>query len=481
MLKKTFNILMIFMITMFLIACDPPKQIEEEEDIVKKSYDITTYVTTADKTKLLDKQADGQTVIDLNPSGVRILIDPTIKHQIMDGFGAAMTESSAYVLSQLDTAKRTEVMQSLFGLEGIGISFLRLTVGASDFSLDNYTYNDTVNNEPDLTLSGFSISREEIYLVPRLLEAQALNENLRFMASPWSAPAWMKDNKNLNGGSLRDTYIDVYADYFVRYIEAMQALGVDIYAVTPQNEPLHVTSGYPTMYMTIAQQIELIYAMGQKFDVADIETLIMAYDHNWDRMDYPISVLNSKAGQYTAGVALHGYGGNVSETARIRNIFPDKGIWFTEISGGLWATNFADNITWNMENIFMGSINLGAKAVLMWNLALDESNGPKNGGCTNCRGVVTINSETGAVTKNEEYYMIGHFSKFVQVGASRIESTVNNGNILQSAFMNPDGSIVVVVHNKSKIPASFSLDITGSQMQYSLPGQGTASFIMNLK
>src|SRR5690554_5126760 len=173
MFVKPFNIFMILLITLFLIACNPPKENEEEEEeeIVKKAYDVTTYVTLGDKSKLLEKQVDDQTVIDLNPSGIKLSIDPTITYQQMDGFGAAMTESSAYVISQLESDDKSDIMTSLFGESGIGISFVRLTIGASDFSLDNYTYNDTINNEPDLDLENFSIERETTMLIPRLQEA----------------------------------------------------------------------------------------------------------------------------------------------------------------------------------------------------------------------------------------------------------------------------------------------------------------------
>src|SRR5690606_33483481 len=347
--------------------------------------------------------ADKQTDLNLKANGTKIRLDPSKLYQEMDGFGAALTESSAVVISGLDETSKQQVLEDLFGDSGISMSFMRLTIGASDFSLNNYTYNDTEDNIPDLELANFSIDREKEKLIPLIKEAVSLNPELNIMASPWSAPAWMKGNKSLNGGSLLDQYIDVYAEYFVKYLKSMAEEGVEIYAVTPQNEPLHQTSGYPSMYMLPNQQINLIVAMGKRFVEENIKTLIMAYDHNWDRMDYPITVTNSKAKEYVAGAALHGYGGEVKDTGRYQNAFPDKGIWFTEISGGLWATNFADNITWSMENIFIGSIKYGAKGVLMWNIALDENQGPKNGGCTNCRGVLTINSQTGEVIKNEEY------------------------------------------------------------------------------
>src|SRR5690554_5667804 len=475
--KRIFLLCLVCICLMMLIACDNTNN--GEPPIVKKTYSVDSFTTWADKSKLLKKEEASNTTIDLDSEYTKINIDPSIKYQVIDGFGAAMTESSASAITNLDENDKHNVLDELFNKEGLNMSFMRLTIGASDFSLDNYTYNDTPSNIEDLALNNFSIDREMQHLIPVLKEALIRNNDLFIMASPWSAPAWMKDNKHLNGGSLLDKYIDVYAQYFVKYIEAMKLQGIDIYAVTPQNEPLHESNTYPTMKMLPDQQINLIESMGIQFNEANIDTLIMAYDHNWDRMDYPITVLNSKANQYIAGVALHGYGGNVSETSRLGNIFPDKGIWFTEISGGLWATNFGDNISWNMENNFMGSLNRGAKGVLMWNIALNENNGPVNGGCQNCRGILTIHSETSEVIKNEEYYMIGHFSKFVEVGAYRIDSKTSNANLLNTAFLNPDGSITVVVHNKSSNSMMFSLDINGSQMNYKLPAKATTTFVLN--
>ncbi len=476
--KKIIIFGLILLFTLVISACE--KVVDGGEEPVKKLYEVSPYVTAGNKSKLLDKGNDVTTSFDENSAGIKLSLNPEITYQTMDGFGAAMTESSAYLLMNLDSNKRAEVMESLFGKEeGISLSFVRIAMGASDFSLDNFTYNDTVDNQPDLELTNFSIERDEAYVIPILKEAKLLNDELLIMGTPWSAPAWMKDNLNLNGGKLKTNYHDTYANYFVKFIDAYQAHGLNIYAVTPQNEPLHQTSGYPSMYMLPDQQSNLIVSMGEAFESNDIDTLIMAYDHNWDRMDYPISVINSDAYDYVAGTALHGYGGNVKDTQRVVNAFPEKGVWFTEISGGLWATNFADNMTWNMENIFMGSINLSAKGVLMWNIALDQNNGPKNGGCTNCRGVLTVNTETDVITKNEEYYIIGHFSKFVRKGALRIDAQSNNANLITSAFKNPDGSIVVVVHNKTNSQLNFQLNIHESNVSYQIPAKGTISFVLN--
>ncbi|MDX9808473.1 MAG: hypothetical protein RBS87_07970, partial [Acholeplasma sp.] len=262
-------VLTTLVLLLFLLAGCQSKKI--------KSYTFKPYLTTGDKTSLLSEGID-ITSGEANPSIYKITIDTKKKYQTIDGFGAAMSESAAYVLSSLSETKRNEVMTALFGETGIGIDFVRIPMGASDFALNNYTYNDLTSGT-DMALEQFSIQRDLLYVVPRLQQALALNPDLKLMGSPWSAPAWMKSPQKLNGGSLNPIYHAVYADYFVKFIEAYDAAGLPIYAVTPQNEPLHETSGYPSMMMTVAQQINFIKVLGPKFEENNIDTKIIGYDH----------------------------------------------------------------------------------------------------------------------------------------------------------------------------------------------------------
>jgi glucosylceramidase len=449
-----------------------------EETIIMKSYEITPFVTRGDKVKLLNQDDSFTTDFDERQTMNRLSIDLSTRYQTMDGFGAAMTESSAYLISNLSELQRESLMNDLFSQDGIGMSFIRIPMGASDFALSNYSYNDIPVDQTDLNMEQFSLERDDQYVVPMLQLAMAKNPNLLLMGSPWSAPAWMKTTKSMNGGSLVNMYHEAYALYFVKFIEGYAERGLPIYAVTPQNEPLHQTSNYPTMYMTATQQIQLINAMGQAFDQHEIETLIIAYDHNWDQPSYPNTILgNPLSKDYTAGSAFHCYGGSVEQQGTTKRLYPDKDIWFTECSGGRWATNFSSNISWNMENVFIGSINQHSKSVLLWNLALDEQDGPTNGGCSNCRGVVTIHPD-GTYTRNEEYYMIGHFSKFVHRGAVRLDTDSNNPNLLVTAFENTNGQIVVVVHNKANTSLTFNLNIAGSNQNYMITGRTTVSFVL---
>lgn len=477
--KKIWSFILVLLSSTTLIACHNQAK---EEDPVKKIYTVESFVTTGNQTKLLEAQSTLETTLFDTLSGSNISLDLTKRFQTMDGFGAAMSESSAVLIQNLSASAKQSVMNALFSSEGIGMSFVRIPMGASDFALSNYSYNDIPVNETDLTMERFSLSRDLDSVVPVLVSAKQLNPNLLLMGSPWSAPAWMKDNKSMNGGKLVMHFKDAYALYFTKFIETYAANGLPIYAVTPQNEPLHQTSGYPSMLMSASEQIELIIALGRLFEQKSIDTKIIAYDHNWDNTQYPMTVLNDRvARNYVDGAGFHCYAGSVEETEKMQRLFPNMGFWFTECSGGAWATSFADNMTWNMENVFMGSIRYGAKGVLLWNIALDPNYGPQNGGCTNCRGVVTIDPETETYTKNVEYYLIGHFSKFVQQGATRIDAISTNSNIITVAFENPDGSIVVVAHNKLNSNAMFDLNVQGSKITHTLTAKSTVTFVLTEK
>jgi len=313
-------------------------------------YLVNMFTTTGSKTKLLEKQDDLVLTSDFtNELSTSITIDDNITYQEIDGFGAALTESSAYLIYNLPAEQRNQVIRDLFSNEGIGINFIRLPMGASDFALNNYSYDDVTGE--DLTLSQFSIERDRAYVIPVLKAAFTYNNQIKLMGSPWSAPAWMKNNKSMNGGSLKDEYIDIYGDYFIKFIEAYKEEGLPIYAVTLQNEPLHETGSYPTMKMSANQQIKLIKNLGPKLAERNLDTKIIIYDHNWDNRTYAFTILNdNNANKYVAGTAFHCYAGSVDSQSKVHNAFPDKGIWFTECSGGQWATNFPKTLvgTWKI-------------------------------------------------------------------------------------------------------------------------------------
>lgn len=428
----------------------------------QKPIPVRFFLTLPDKSALLAPQPDlyFQPEAKGSDSGVTVVIDESQTYQAMDGYGAALTDSSAYVLSRLPEKAREAALRDLFDPKtGIGFSILRVCVGASDFSAKgSFTYRDLKPSESDPELTRFSIAPDKEYTLPLLQQIRKINPTLRIMASPWSAPAWMKTSKKLNGGWLDWPAYPAFAKYLVKFIQAYQKEGIPIWSLSVQNEPRHETDSYPSMRMEPRDQARFIRDhLGPTLAEAQLTPKIFAWDHNWDGVEFPLEVLaDAGARKYIAGVAFHGYGGEPKAQARIQQAFPDQEIHFTESSGGAWATDFGGNIRWDMENLLVGSVRYGSRSVLKWNLALDEKYGPTNGGCNNCRGIVTVHSATGAVTRNEEYYAFGHSSKFVRPDARRIASSEVAG-IAQVAFRNPDSSRVWVACNTTGEAKSVTL------------------------
>ena len=436
------------------------------------------WVTSGNESRLLSAQDHLSIIDNKETSYPSITINETEQMQEIEGFGAALTGSSAYVINNLSTAQKNSLLSDLFDVEsGAGMSYLRLTIGASDFSLEDFTYADMPQGQEDPNLDNFSIAHDEMHVIPVANDILSINPEVKFMGSPWSAPAWMKDNESLYGGKLEEQWYTTYANYFVEYIQAFKNHGIPIAAITPQNEPLH-TSGYPTMRMEAQEQANFIKnALGPAFERANISTKIIAYDHNFDEAGYPMTVLgDAEANPYVSGSAFHAYAGDVSAMSQVHNAYPDKGLYFTEISGGEWSTDFSSNLRWYVQNILMGSTKNWSKNALFWNLALNENHGPTNNGCQDCRGVVTINS-SGEIEKNEEYYAIAHFSKFVRPGAHRIGSSNfdDNSGLDGIAFQNPDGSKALIVLNETPTSKTFSVIMGENRFDYTLSPESVAT------
>jgi glucosylceramidase len=443
---------------------------------------VNVWVTAGDKSKLLSQQPDILFQPGNGSGGTPISVVPTTTFQTISGFGAAMTDSSAWLLqNNLTAAQRDKLMRQLFSPQtGIGINYLRVPVGASDFTASTfYTYDDNPLGGTDEFQQQFSINHDQTYVIPRLQQARQLNPGLSMLASPWSAPAWMKTNNSLQGGSLATQWEDSYALYLSKFIKAYESAGLPFDTITLQNEPLN-TSNYPTMSMSAAQQVEFIKNhVGPRFSADGITTKILAYDHNWDNTAYPIQVVTDPvAQQYVAGSAFHAYAGDVSAQTTVHNAAPGKDIYFTEITGGNWATNFGDNIVWNFQNIFIGATRNWAKTALLWNLALDQNGNPHLNGCSGCRGVVTINNSTSAITFNEEFYSLGQMTKVVQPNAVRIGSTTS-GSVNTEAFLNPDGSHALVALNSNASATTIRVLENGQHLDYSIPGKSVISFLWN--
>jgi glucosylceramidase len=437
--------------------------------------------------------------------GPTIEIDPTRSYQTMDGFGAAITDSSAAVLSSLSTPVLEATMRSLFDpTVGDGLSYLRQPFGASDFVVGKaYTYDDVPAGTTDYSLKRFSIAHDLKQIIPLLLKAKQLNPQLGVVATPWSPPAWMKTSHSLVGGRLIDSprIYDAYASYLVKALKAYTAAGVTVNAITVQNEPQNrKPSGYPGTDLPSWQEAKVIEKLGPKIAAAKLGTKILAYDHNWsehpddvratpsdehrDDNAYDRNVLASGASKWIAGTAYHCYYGDPGSMSVMHAAHPDKDIYFTECSGvqsANPANTFNDSLRFGARNLIIGATRNWAKTVIDWNLALDQNGGPHVGGCSTCTGVVTVGAG-GVVTNNVEYYTLGHIARFVQPGAVRIASSsfgtaAYNGQLMDVAFRNPDGTTVLIVHNENDNPTTFGVTENGAGFRYAIPGGALATFV----
>ncbi len=450
-------------------ACATPGEPEE--------FAARVWVTSGDRGQLLDEQNPLRFTTEASADRPVIAVDVTRRFQGMVGFGAQITDASAWLIqTRMSATQRDALMRELFGRddEGLGFSFARVTIGASDFSLDHYSLADVA----DPGLRSFSTHRMEEFVFPTVRQALALNPDLEVMATPWSAPGWMKTTGSMIQGELKPEFYATYADYLRRYILAAAAHGVPTDYLSIQNEPDFEPDSYPGMRWGPEGRATFIGGhLGPLLRAERIETRILDWDHNWDKPEQPLTVLSDPdARAFVAGVAWHCYAGDVAAQGRVHDVHPDKAVFFTECSGGEWASDFSDSFSWTMKNLIIGSTNGWASGVLMWNLALDENHGPRTGGCGDCRGVVTIDSRTGAVQRNQEYYAFGHASRFVLPGAERIGLTLPDG-LRGVAFRNPDGARVLIVLNEGPAPAFFDIQDGQWQAAAELPPESAATYV----
>ncbi|KAF0114265.1 MAG: glucosylceramidase [Hyphomonadaceae bacterium] len=438
------------------------------------------WVTTADKSKLLAQEADVAIASSTDNSTI-INVDATEAYQTMVGVGASFTDASVYLMqNKLAPDARQAIIQDLYSKRGIGLNFARLTIGASDFSRSHYSYDDVPRGQSDPLLNNFSLDPAKSDLLPILKLALAVNPDLKIMASPWSAPGWMKTSYSMIGGTLRPEFYRAFANYLVRYVEAMKAEGVNIFALTMQNEPHFSPTNYPGMVVTDAERANFFANhLGPLMAARLPNTKIFEWDHNWSEPLAATNVLaDSEARKYVDAVAWHCYGGSPAAQTQVHDAYPDKDVYFTECSGGQWDTNFGSSLEWQTSNLIIGTMRNWAKGVLFWNLALDEKFGPHLGGCGDCRGVLTINSETGEVTKNVEYYVLGHFGRFVAEGAKRIKSDSAIDGIETVAFLNPDGGRkAIIVLNTNGRTHNFTVRDRAKNINYSLPANSVATIV----
>lgn len=445
---------------------------------------VDAWLTTGDATKSLSHEPTDTLETQLVSKRFPVItVDETTKYQQMIGFGGAFTDASTYLIeTKLPPSRRDSLMRELFsrGSGGLGLSFMRIPMGASDFSFSWYTYDDMPDGETDPTLAHFSIAMDQAYKLPIIKQALSINPQLTLLANPWSPPAWMKTSDSLVQGTLNPSAYTSFANYFVKFIRAYEAQGVPISAITLQNEPHSTADNLPTMVLDPPTRALLVgHYVGPLFARSGLTTAIWEYDHNWYFPTQPLSVLDDDvAAKYIQAVAWHCYAGNPSAQSTVHWAYPAKDTYVSECSGGDFVGDYSANLNFFVGQLVIGATQNWARGVALWNLALDENDGPRTEGCDNCHGLVTIDDNTGAITRNPEYYALAQVSTFVRPGAYRIASTWSIGSLTSVAFQNTDDqSIVALVLNSAAQSSRFTLQWRQQSLQYTLPPVSVVTFI----
>lgn len=438
---------------------------------------VEIWLTKADGSTRLSKQTQQVNFTAGLSSAPAVQVDTTITMQTVDGFGYALTGSSAYLLNRMGTEARATVLKEFFGagVNDLGVSYLRVSMGASDLSPVVFSYDDLPAGQTDPTLTRFSLAADTTDLIPVLKEILQINPSIKIMSSPWSAPLWMKSNGSSIGGTLLPEYYATYAQYFVKYIQTLKAKGISIDAVTIQNEPEHGGNN-PSMLMTAIQQADFIKNhLGPAFRNANITAKIIVWDHNCDNPNYPITILNDPAAKvFIDGSAFHLYAGGAGVMSGVHAAHPDKNLYFTEQWTGANGS-FSGDLLWHTSNVIIGTMRNWSKVSLEWNLANDPAYGPHTpGGCSECKGAVTIDGSV--YTRNVSYYIIAHASKFVVPESVRIGTNDING-ISQVAFKRPDGKKVMIALNEGDSDLTFSIMYKGQTATMNLPAKSVATYI----
>jgi len=449
---------------------------------------ISIVLTTDDQSLKMQTQA-ATNFTTTTATGNVIYVDESETYQPIEGFGAAFTDSAAYLLNEVaPKSVLSSTMNDLFTRagEGIGLSFMRTPMAASDIARTQYSYDDN-NGQGDPTLANFSVAHDQADIIPIIVQAQQLNPQMKLMANPWSPPGWMKTSGSMVGGGLLSSMYSPWAQYFVKYLQAYSAAGVRVDYISVQNEPSVLTTNYPGMCFPASPGFSVCnqtWAADETTGIRDyilpaltsagLSTKVLVQDDNWCGSSYAASVLSDSilaSSSQIAGIGWHGYCPPAGLMTAFNNAFPVLGNYETEHSGGLWIS---DQQKSDFEEITQVMRNWG-RSYVKWSLALDQNMGPHDGGCGNCTPIVTVSNPSGVVTYTMEYYTMGHFSKFVLPGAVRIYSSNANG-IVSAAFMNSDGSKVLVAYNDSSSLQSFSVQWGNQSFAYTLPSLAGATF-----
>jgi glucosylceramidase len=446
------------------------------------AQDVSLYLTTPDRSSLLKLQSPiAFTTTSTTPQVIDI--NPAKTYQTIDGFGFALTGGSAQLLMHMDPAKRDALLHELFtrpgngDADGIGVSYLRLTVGSSDMNDHVYSYDDLSPNDTDVDMAHFSLDPDKADVIPVMKQILAIDPHIKILASPWSAPVWMKTNDAAQGGVLLPKYFPAYAAYLTRYVQGMTAEGIPIDTLTIQNEPLNEKNTPSMLMLSPEQDIFIKHDLGPDFRRAGIKTGIVLYDHNLDHPLYPLSILQDPAAaRYIAGSGFHLYGGTVDAMTDVHNAFPTKNIYFTEQSITQRDNDGPMNISKPVARVMIGVSRNWSKNILLWNLAADPTNGPhtNNGGCTGCSGALTIDGDN--VRRNVAFYTVAQVSKFVPPGSIRIDSNTLD-TLPNVAFRTPTGKKVLIVSNITDTPQSFDVRIGSKVFTTSLDAGAVGTYV----
>ena len=459
---------------------------------------IDAWVTSPDRSSLFQHAPEPIPFGNITSRGSAIVIDRTLQMQSMDGFGFALTGGSAELLVKMNPEARAKILKQIFaqGETNLGVSYLRVSIGASDLNSFVFSYDDLAPGENDPELKKFDLGQDRKDVIPVLKEILGISPEIKILGSPWSAPAWMKTNNNVRGGALKEECYPVYAAYLVKYVQEMKKEGIVIDALTIQNEPLN-SKNTPSMQWTLNQQaVFLRDHLYPAFTKAALTTKVILFDHNIDRPDYPLALLSDPViSQFADGSGFHHYGGDMGAMSKVHLARPDKNIYFTEQMITEKPGSPAINIAASVKRMIVDTTRNWSRNVILWNLAADPNNGPhtNNGGCPMCQGAITIDKD--AVSLNIAYYTIAHASKFVRPGSVRIGSTnrgdqtvsltedeerpglkrmavIENTQVLPNvAFRTPEGKIVLIVVNDTQSVSSFVVQDQGQSATVKLnPG-----------
>ena len=437
------------------------------------------WLTTPDRVALVARQTTALHFVSKAGELPVVTVDDAQHFQRMDGFGFALTGGSAQLLMRMNASQRALLLKELFttGGNGIGVSYLRVSIGASDMNERVFSYDDLPAGETDAEMTKFSLGPDLTDVIPVLKEILAIRPGIKILGSPWSAPAWMKTNDDVKGGELKPEYYGAFAKYLVKYIEGMRAQGIAIDAITVENEPLN-PKNTPSMVMFAPQEGTFIAKeLGPAFEKAGIRTKILLYDHNPDVPSYSLSILgNSAASKYVDGTAFHLYGGETSVLTQVHDAFPEKNLYMTEQSVTGSRSGGPLGIAEPVRGVVIGAIRNWSRNVLLWNLAADPQNGPhtNNGGCTECSGAITLDGDS--VTKNVAYYVLEHFSQFVPPDSVRVASSEME-QLASVAFLTPESKVVLVVSNTGNFSKPFAVKYHGKFFQTLMPAESVGTYV----